>query len=99
MLNREVQVIITLKASQIEETRRQTEALKEFPAYAWHYADEIEKLMLKEDASPEDGEKLHKLVQMLKMDCVAADQTVKQLAEATANAVIHDPDGRKGRLQ
>ncbi len=92
-------VNFTMKASQVEETRDWATGLQQFPAYAWHYADQIEKLLLKETASPEDGEELAKLVALLKVDCVAADQTVKKLAGIVQSAVIHDPKGRKGPLQ
>lgn len=99
MDNRDVTVTFTVKASQIDETRHWVKALQEFPAYAWHYADAIAKLMTKEDASADDGAELAKLVEMLKLDCVSADTTVKRLTTLVQDAVIHDPKGRKERLQ
>ena len=98
MQDRMVTVQVELKASQVEDTRRDFAALEQFPAYAWHYADAIEKLMLKEQPDPEDGAELAKLVALLKVDCVAADQTVKNLKARIGEAMISDLEGR-GKLQ
>lgn len=92
-------VHIALKASEIEETRRQSEAMKEVPTDTRRDAGQIEKPLLREDAGPEGGTELQKRVAMPKMDCVAADQTVKPLADKLKDAFIPDPDGRKGPTQ
>jgi hypothetical protein len=98
MQDRDVTIQVRMKASQVEETRRKFAVPEEFPAYAGHYANDNEKLMLSDDPKPEDGAELAGLIARLKADCVAADQIVKQLKPLIAGATISDPDGR-GRLQ
>jgi len=94
--DRDVKVIIPMRALQIEDSRQWAAALQEFPTYAWHSADQFEKLLLKETAGPEDGAQLAKLVAFLKVDCGAADQTVKTQTQIVQGAIISDPEGRKG---
>ena len=99
MQDRDVKVIICLKASQIKETRRLALALGEFPTVAWNYAHWIAAILSKEDSGPEDAKELGRLVAGLIKDAETAEAARQTLAPLVSTAIIHDPEGRKGSLQ
>ncbi len=98
-MDREVQVIVPIQASDVERGRRCAAAVAEFITIAWNYADKIEQIMLSDDPDPGDGEKLAQLVAGLKADAELAEKAKRALAPLLKRATIHDPEGRKERLQ
>ncbi|SMX50837.1 hypothetical protein [Maliponia aquimaris] len=99
MSDRDVKVIIALKASQIEETRRLALAMGEFPTIAWNYGQRIAAIVTKEGGTTEDAKELDELVAGLITDAETAKTEKRPLAPLIETAMIHDPEGRKGPLQ
>ena len=99
MTDRDVQVIISLKASMIDTSRKFAVALGEFPTVAWNYADQLETLLSNVNVSSEDKVKLAELVEGLKRDAELAEVVRRDLAPILHGAIISDPEGRKGPLQ
>lgn len=99
MSDRDVKVCITLKAYQIETVREWFARAGELPNVAHGYALAIKDLLSKDEASPEDGEELARLVQGLHDDARNAMLLRNALRDVLQTAIIHDPEGRKGPLQ
>ena len=99
MEDREVNVTIAMKASDIEPTREWFARAGEFPTIAYNYAMEIEKLLSKAESTPEDGRELAELVAGLRNDALRAEMVRNALRPILETATISDPDGQKGRPQ
>ncbi|WP_424986366.1 hypothetical protein [Microbulbifer sp. S227A] len=94
-----MKVTVTMKASEIETTREWLARAGEFPTIAYNYALEIEKLLSKAKATPEDGRELAELVAGLRNDAMRAEMVRNALRSVLETAKITDAEGRKGRLQ
>ncbi len=99
MTDRDVTVTFTMKASQVETVRDWCARYAEFTKVAYGYAHEIGKVLSKDEASPEDGEALAKLVQGLHDDAFRADMLRTALIPVLKTGIVSDPEGRKGPLQ
>lgn len=99
MSDRDVKVCITLKASQLADVRAWFEKASQFPDIVYTYANEFRKLLSKEEASPEDGAELARLVQDMSGDAMQASLLRSALRDVLQTAIMSDPEGRKGPLQ
>jgi len=98
-MDREIQVIVPMQASDVERGRRCIAAVAEFITIAWNYAGKIEQIMLSDDPDPSDWKKLVQLVAGLKSVAELAEEAKRVLAPLLKRATIHDPEGHKDRLQ
>ncbi|MFD3190700.1 hypothetical protein ACFMPD_10550 [Sedimentitalea sp. HM32M-2] len=96
--DRDVNVTVTMKAPDIETTREWFARAGEFPTVAYNDALEIEKLLSKAQAKPDDGRELAELVKGLRNDAGRAEMVRIALRPLSEAATISDPEGQKGRL-
>lgn len=99
MEDRDVMVTLTIKASQIEGTKRLFKVLAEFPTIAWNHADQLSAVCKDTGMSPDQSKAIGDAEQGMKMDAELAESLRRDLVPIFATAVIHDPEGRKGPLQ
>lgn len=98
MQDRDVTASVVMKASRLEPAKQMLSTVENFPGVAKHFVNEVRRLMLTEDPSPEDGAELAQLVLAFEEDINFVGNVTVLLAELVRSAVISDPDGR-GRLQ
>lgn len=98
MTNREVHVIIPMKASEAERVRELHKQADQYPAFVLEIAARVQQLLLGE-ATEGDGEELARLLRGLSQDAARAKAIWRVLRDVLARAVISDPIGNKEALQ
>lgn len=98
MTNREVHVIIPMKASEAERVRELLKQADQYPAFVLEIAARVQQLLLGE-ATEGDGEELARLLRGLSQDAARAKAIWRVLRDVLARAVISDPIGSKEALQ
>ncbi len=99
MPDRQLQIIIPIKSSQVELARTLVASVGEFPTVAWNCAVLMAEIFEKDTLTKDDGEKLGKLLLALKADAELAEQRKRGVEDLFKGAFFHDPDGRKEPLQ
>ena len=96
MGNRDLQVIIPVKAHRLKETRELCRTMEEFPRAAWNFANQIAALLQSEEvATPEYCSALAALLNGLLVEAENAETARLALEPIVYGAFIHDPEGRK----
>ena len=98
MTDRDVHVIVPMKASEIKRTRELIGQLAQYPACVAQLSAQAQQLVLDEPTEG-DGEELARLLGGLKQDAVRAEAIRRELRAVFARAVISDPYGKKEVLQ
>lgn len=97
MADRNVMVSVTMKHSEVAESRALVTGLEIFAATMFNYVNECGACI--ERGTPEDGARLGELLREMQAAAIGAGQAQARLHEIFGEAMISDPEGRQGRLQ
>lgn len=97
MEDRDVRIVASIKASQVDESKSLVGGLDTFPTVVNNYIGLFMECI--REGTPEAGHRLGALLHDCQADAEQAQKMLLRLHEIIGNPILSDPEGRKGRLQ